>query len=156
MAGPMLAMVAAEMSMIPSAPRRSRCSCPATATIGLLLSAKGTDSELVISLPPSRDVVPEARQQAARLVVPQARKSGVGGGASLPGRSTQRRGVRPGGCGGGLHHDQADRNVTHRDERHKNANSNCDLGGLPVSRPGQDTMSLARKCRNAQANRITA
>ena len=48
-AGPMLAIVAAEMSMIPSTPRCSRCSCPTTPTGGLLLSPSGRDSELLIA-----------------------------------------------------------------------------------------------------------
>ena len=58
-AGPMLAMVAAEMSRMPSAPRRSRCcSCPASPARGLLLSPNGRDSvPLMMILPAGRDQV---------------------------------------------------------------------------------------------------
>src|SRR6266849_3038523 len=59
---------------------------------------------VLISLPPSQDVVPEARQQAARLVVPEARKiavreaRGSGGHPTGPAESRRRDTRRAGGA----------------------------------------------------------
>src|SRR5215831_19747887 len=91
---------------------RVNSATPASLRVPWPTRSKG--GPVLIYLPPSRDVVPEARQKAGRLVVPEARQIAARGvGSSAPGHRTGAWGcvvpearplalcsVRPGACGG--------------------------------------------------------
>src|SRR5262249_47775292 len=74
---------------------RVNSATPASLRVPWPTRSKG--GPVLIYLPPSRDVVPEARQKAGRLVVPEARQVAAGGGGAppprVPGAGKPRRGA---------------------------------------------------------------